>query len=57
MPLPKPNPNEKQKEYIARCMKDSTMQKEFPDIKQRNAVCFSNWRRSKQATYKLPFEK
>jgi hypothetical protein len=37
MPIPKPKPKEKDKEFIKRCM--STMTKEYPDEKQRYAIC------------------
>lgn len=41
--LPKPS-GETEDEFISRCMGDSTMNKEFPDEKQRAAVCYSQWR-------------
>jgi hypothetical protein len=43
MPLPKPNKNEKQGEFISRCAGDETMNTDFPDQKQRLAVCYSQW--------------
>lgn len=49
MPLPKPNKNEKEKEFISRCMSSETMNKEFPDQKQRAAVCYSQYRKRKQS--------
>jgi len=45
MPLPKPKTGEKQQDFISRCMSNPTMKKEFPEQKQRLAVCFSQWRR------------
>ena len=45
MPLPKPRKNEKQSKFMSRCMSDVTAKKEFPDSKQRVAVCFSSWRK------------
>ncbi len=44
MPVPKPNDNEKEDEWIARCMGNETMKKEFDDNDQRLAVCFQTWR-------------
>ena len=44
MPLPKPRKKEKQNHFIDRCMKDDIMIKEFPNNKQRVAVCYSQWR-------------
>ena len=48
MPLPTPNKGEKEKDFISRCMGNNTMKKEYPDTKQRTAVCYSQWRRSKK---------
>ncbi|MHA1876679.1 MAG: hypothetical protein ACTSUC_09585 [Promethearchaeota archaeon] len=48
MPLASPNPNESQDKFINRCMSDETMKREFPDQKQRTAVCFSQWRKKKE---------
>ncbi|GAB6166157.1 hypothetical protein JCM19992_21570 [Thermostilla marina] len=39
MPLPKRKPGELHEEFIARCMRDAIMVKEFPDPAQRRAVC------------------
>ena len=44
MPIPKPHKEEKQKDFISRCMGNPTMTKEFKDSKQRSAVCYSQWR-------------
>jgi hypothetical protein len=46
MPIPIPNEGEEQKIFIGRC--NSILNEEFPDSKQRNAVCFSQWRKSKK---------
>lgn len=45
MPIPKPASNETQKTFLARCMSSDTMIKEFPNIQQRSAVCYSQWRK------------
>ena len=47
MPLPTPNEDEKQDGFISRCMGNDTVKKDFPDQKQRSAVCFSQWRKGK----------
>lgn len=39
MPIPTPKPNEKDEDFMARCMADYTMRAEFPDEVQRLAVC------------------
>lgn len=44
MPIPKPRKNEKESEYISRCMSDEVMKKEFPKQDQRSAVCYREWR-------------
>lgn len=41
--LPKPS-GETEKEFISRCMEDSTMIKEFPREDQRAAVCYKQYR-------------
>lgn len=38
-PLPLPNKDERKKDFIIRCMGDRTMISEYPDEKQRYAVC------------------
>ena len=45
MPLPTPSKGEDKNKFISRCMGNENMKKEFPDQKQRNAVCFSQWRK------------
>jgi hypothetical protein len=39
MPIPKPHENEDNKKFISRCMSDEVMNKEYPDTKQRVAIC------------------
>ena len=47
MPLPEPKKNEKEREFIARCIEALTREKrdEFPARAQRAAVCYSQWDR------------
>lgn len=47
MPIPKPQKGEQKDEFIQRGMGNPTMKKEFPDIKQRLAVLYSQWRKHK----------
>ena len=42
--MPSPKKNESQKKYIERCMSSEEAQKSFPDVKQRAAFCFSQWK-------------
>lgn len=44
-PIPTPRKEEKEDEFIGRCMIDDIMQKEYPDSKQRTAVCYSSWKK------------
>ena len=43
MPIPEPTKDENQDEFIERCMGDNLMNDEYPDNKQRYAVCQSQW--------------
>lgn len=47
MPIPKPHDGEKQKDYISRCMGNSTMVREYPNSDQRYAVCSTTWKNKK----------
>ena len=47
MPIPKPKKKEKQGDFISRCAGDTTMNKDFPETKQRVAVCYSQWKDAK----------
>jgi len=43
MPLASPNKGEEKSKFISRCMSDSAMQGEFPEHRQRLAVCHKQW--------------
>ena len=47
MPLPTPNTGEDRKDFMARCMGNPTMIKEYPNTDQRLAVCAVQYRKSK----------
>jgi hypothetical protein len=47
MPIPDLKPNEDKQNFVARCMGNETMKKEYPDSKQRVAVCLSQTRTKK----------
>jgi hypothetical protein len=49
MPTPKPNQNEDDKKFIARCMSNETMNKEYPDAKQRAAICIGQTKRKSKS--------
>ena len=44
MPIPKRKPNEDNQKFVARCMGNETMKKEYPDSKQRVAICLGQTR-------------
>jgi len=51
MPLPEPNKQDQEKEeFVNICMDDTKMLNEFPDDKQRAAVCYSQWEKSSKAS-------
>jgi phage head maturation protease len=47
VPLPTPQENESEEHFVDGCMGNETMKKEFPDQKQRLAVCYSQYRKSR----------
>jgi len=51
MPIPSPKGPEQKKDFVSKCMSDSVMSNEFPEEKQRAAVCFSKWKKSKSSEY------
>lgn len=46
-PLPRPNRGESEQDFISRCMGNAAMNREYPDEKQRSAICFRQWREEK----------
>lgn len=56
MPLPKAKKGEKQSEFVSKCMGDPMMNKDFPDQKQRAAVCYSQFKRKSKASESLDWE-
>jgi GrpB-like predicted nucleotidyltransferase (UPF0157 family) len=48
MPIPKPKPNEDNQKFVARCMGNETMKKDYPDNKQRVAICLGQTRKKGQ---------
>lgn len=47
MPIPKPNTDEKQEDFIKRCMSDSTMTDEYKED-QRAGICETSWNDNKE---------
>lgn len=50
MPIPKPNQNEDKQKFVARCMGDEVMKKDYQDTKQRVAVCLSQIKKKTNST-------
>lgn len=49
MPIPSPETNEDKQKFVQRCMGNETMKKEYPDGKQRVAICLGQTRKSKSS--------
>tara|TARA_R110002020_G_scaffold234941_3_gene447097 strand:+ start:236 stop:439 length:204 start_codon:yes stop_codon:yes gene_type:complete len=49
MPLPSKKKDEKENEFMSRCMSDDVMKKEFQNNKQRIAVCINQYQTRKKA--------
>jgi HK97 family phage prohead protease len=55
MPIPKVNRGEKEKDYMSRCMSDTTMVSEY-DTDQRVAICLTQFRNKKEHSVSLKSE-
>jgi hypothetical protein len=44
MPIPQPGKDEKQDDFVSRCMGDKVMNADYPKQEQRAAVCYQTWR-------------
>lgn len=53
MPIPTPNNGEQHDGFINRCMRDAVMQREYPNIPQRRAICEDSWNRQKNFLQQL----
>ena len=47
MPIPKPRANESREKFVMRCITDPVMESEYPDKKQRIAVCSNQLKKTK----------
>ena len=45
MPIPKPRKGETEDKFIGRCMGNDTIKSDYPENKQRLAVCYGSWRK------------
>lgn len=48
MPLPTPNKNQQDDNFIASCISSESMTKEYPNQKQRASICYSQLSRKKK---------
>jgi len=46
MPIPSPRKGESEDDFVSRCVGDTSVKEDFPDQKQRLAVCFDSFRDS-----------
>ena len=53
MPIPSKKQNEDKNKFVSRCMSNETMKKDYPDSKQRVAVCLGQTRKSKSSLIEL----
>lgn len=44
MPIPTPEHDEEEQDFVSRCMGNKVMNDDYPDQKQRAAICYSQWR-------------
>lgn len=42
--MPSPRKDEKERQFISRCVSSNEAKKSFPDQKQRIAFCYSQWK-------------
>ena len=49
MPLPSPKGKQNEQSFVSSCMSDEGMNKEFPNQKQRAAICYSQYKQAKKA--------
>jgi hypothetical protein len=50
MPIPSRNKDEDKQKFIARCMGDEVMKKDYPDTKQRVAICLGQTKKDSKSS-------
>lgn len=50
MPIPSPEANEEKNKFVNRCMSNETMKKEYPDSKQRVAICLGKTKNNSRSS-------
>lgn len=56
MPIPSRNEDEDKQKFVSRCMGDETMKKDYPDSKQRVAICLGQTKKTKSSFVDQVFE-
>lgn len=54
--MPTPNKGERKEKFISRCANSKKMNDEFPDQKQKLAVCYSKWDRKDESVTQISFK-
>ena len=54
MPMPSPHSDEKKGDFVDRCMGEPMLKEEFPDAKQRRAVCEKQWGHKEDMSQAIP---
>lgn len=57
LPLPKPHKNESKDTFLERCMGNDTMVEEYPEEKQRYAICLGQWKDKEDKSISSDIEK
>jgi hypothetical protein len=50
MPIPSPKEDEDNQKFVGRCMGDETMKKDYPDSKQRVAICLGQTKQKNKSS-------
>jgi hypothetical protein len=56
MPIPSRKQNEDNNVFVSRCMGSETMKKDYPDEKQRVAICLGQIKKSKSSIFETVFD-
>lgn len=50
MPIPSQDKDEDKQKFVSRCMSDETMKKDYPDSKQRVAICLGQTKKNNKSS-------
>lgn len=57
MPIPSPRKNEKQNDFISRCMHNFPDDSNIKDNSQRVAVCYTQWKKTHKSKNNVALER